>query len=355
MKRRIIPWALAVLILLTACGGGESWEEQYDLGVRYLSEGNYEEAILAFTAAIEIDPQRPEAYVGRGDAAVRSGETAETLAAALADYQAALDLDEGLAAAWLGLADISIRQGEYDKALELLREGLEKTGGDPGIAGKLAEIEGGMFADSSGQLRRENWYGEGGALTCFYTYTYDDQGRMASITSFDGAGSQLDHIENVYDQEGLLVTGLGTTSSDGRMQLGEYGYDAAGNQIQVTYHVSASIESAVERQYRYTYDSGGNAIREDYYDGTGTMRDYEIYTYTDGQMTRADSYGPDGTPTGYDLYEYNEAGQLLKRSDYDADGELIYFYVYTYDEHGNNISYASYDGDGTQISYSTYQ
>ena len=29
------------LALLTACGqSGEAWQEQYDLGVRYLSEGN---------------------------------------------------------------------------------------------------------------------------------------------------------------------------------------------------------------------------------------------------------------------------------------------------------------------------
>ena len=45
---------------------GNTWQEQYDLGVRYLAEGNYEEAIIAFTAAIEIDPNRVEAYMGRG-------------------------------------------------------------------------------------------------------------------------------------------------------------------------------------------------------------------------------------------------------------------------------------------------
>ena len=44
-----------------------TWQEQYDLGLRYLEEGNYEEAILAFTAAIEIDPKRAEAYVGLAD------------------------------------------------------------------------------------------------------------------------------------------------------------------------------------------------------------------------------------------------------------------------------------------------
>ena len=54
---------LMLMILLTACGQNAKtkWQEQYDLGVRYLSEGNYEEAIIAFTAAIEIDPKRYEA------------------------------------------------------------------------------------------------------------------------------------------------------------------------------------------------------------------------------------------------------------------------------------------------------
>ena len=79
--------ALILAIGLIACGQGSgqtsevatasTWQEQYDLGIRYLSEGNYEEAIIAFTAAIEIDPNRAEAYVGRGDAYVGSGETEE--------------------------------------------------------------------------------------------------------------------------------------------------------------------------------------------------------------------------------------------------------------------------------------
>ena len=56
---------LAVTLLavcLSACGAGteKKWQEQYDLGVRYLSEGNYEEAVIAFTAAIEIDPKPPD-------------------------------------------------------------------------------------------------------------------------------------------------------------------------------------------------------------------------------------------------------------------------------------------------------
>jgi len=106
MKKIIALLSALVLILgLCACTAtepeapatdtsqGPTWQEQYDLGVRYLSEGNYEEAILAFTAAIEIDPKRAPAYVGRGDAYVGSGETEANLAAALADYEKAFELE----------------------------------------------------------------------------------------------------------------------------------------------------------------------------------------------------------------------------------------------------------------------
>ena len=157
MKQKIISLCLALALVLAACGGGAgdaaAWQEQYDLGVRYLSEGNYEEAILAFTAAIEIDPRRAEAYVGRGDAYIASGENEETLAAALADYQEAVELDESLAAAWLGLTDVYIRMGDYEAALETIREAAEKTD-DPAVAEKLAEMESGTFTDSSGNVRR---------------------------------------------------------------------------------------------------------------------------------------------------------------------------------------------------------
>lgn len=76
MKRiaRLVAMLL-LLIGLCACGASTEaqWQEQYDLGVRYLSEGNYEEAVIAFTAAIEIDPKRPEAYNGAADAYIGLG------------------------------------------------------------------------------------------------------------------------------------------------------------------------------------------------------------------------------------------------------------------------------------------
>ena len=70
-----------------------SWQDNYDLGIRLLAEGNYEEAILAFQAAIQIDPKRAENYI----------------------Y----------------LADAYIGAGDYDAAMNVLTQGREQIGSNP--------------------------------------------------------------------------------------------------------------------------------------------------------------------------------------------------------------------------------
>ena len=76
--RRLTTLFLTGLLLLSlaACGGKDAWHEQYDLGMRYLNDGNYQEAVIAFEAAIEIDPKRSEAYLGAADAYVGLGDYA---------------------------------------------------------------------------------------------------------------------------------------------------------------------------------------------------------------------------------------------------------------------------------------
>ena len=72
--RRICQVLLYVLLVTNLCACGQKfpiWQEQYDLGVRYLSEGNYEEAIIAFTTAIEIDPKVSDGYLKLAEAYIK--------------------------------------------------------------------------------------------------------------------------------------------------------------------------------------------------------------------------------------------------------------------------------------------
>lgn len=153
LRKRIAFFAMAIVLLfnLSACGDHQTtptWQEQYDLGMRYLSEGNYEEAIIAFTVAIEIDSKQALAYVGRGQAYVLSGETEENILAAQTDFETAAQLDESNPEAWLELAYVFVRQGDYEKALEIIQRGAECTDGNAAIAEKKDEIEN-LLSESS--------------------------------------------------------------------------------------------------------------------------------------------------------------------------------------------------------------
>jgi tetratricopeptide (TPR) repeat protein len=133
MKRICSVFLCAVLIIgLCACGqSGPTWQEQYDLGVRYLEEGNYEEAAIAFTAAIEIDPKQALGYVGRGDAYVGKAEIltpqSEEYVQAEADYLAAIEIDASVAELYKKLADLYLAVGDTEKAISILEQGYETT------------------------------------------------------------------------------------------------------------------------------------------------------------------------------------------------------------------------------------
>ena len=336
---------LALVLGLCACGQkAPTWEEQYDLGVKYLSEGNYQEAIIAFTAAIEIDPKRAEAYVGRGDAYIGSGETAENLAAALADYEQAAALDETNPAAYLGMADVYIRMGEYDKALEILRQGLDKTGNDERIAEKIAEMESGTITDASGKVRRTSGYDESGALKWYWDHTYDAQGREATVTAYDASGSQMGFVELAYDEQGNPLRDYHYDSLSGEIGVVENTYDEAGN---CTGKVWYMLDGTVLHRVSYTYENG-LVVREDVYDSDGALRDYWLDEYDgQGNRTKRSNYDTDGSLNGYQTWEYNEDGHVSVYTDYDENGERSWYTVYLYDEQGNYLGHEEYDGDGT--------
>ena len=141
MKRTVSLFlALVLLLTLFGCGkkdGGAAWQEQYDLGVRYLSDGNYEEAIIAFTAAIEIDSKRPEAYLGLADAYTGTGDLDAARKA----------LEDGLVAT--GDADIQSRLDELSAEAGNLTgqppfsfQDLEEWGYPDGIDAYTLEREG---------------------------------------------------------------------------------------------------------------------------------------------------------------------------------------------------------------------
>ena len=341
--KTIVSVLLIMVLLFCMCACSQTsqltWEEQYGLGIYYLSENKCAEAIDAFTEAISIDGRRPESYIARGKAHLFSGDAEENFSAAQADYEEAIDLDSTVADAWLGLADVYIRQGNWEQASEVLQQGLEATGADQEITDKLSEIASHQVFDSAGNLRI--WIiDDGGGIESYFFYTYDKQGSKTSITGFDSEGNRTSHIECDYDQNGNPLVEEGVYhQSDGDLGVKENEYDASGNLIKSTTHVDDSLDSAVESYHIFTYDTEGNLIRCEYFYGNGKLFWTITYTYDDGVKIKEERCG-DSTSLYYcKFFEYDDTGRLLRMNCYDSceelGGELSYYIVYSYDTEGN--------------------
>ena len=139
---------IALMLLLTACGN--TWQKHYDLGMKYLNDGNYEEAIIEFEAAIEIDETKADAYIG--------------------------------------LAEVYIEQGDLQKAIEILEEGYEKTKADS-ISAKLDEIKSGVVYDMQGRQRMMTHYDAEGKLDWYTTWEYDSSGENIATYHYDADGN----------------------------------------------------------------------------------------------------------------------------------------------------------------------
>ncbi len=228
---KAICTAAALLLLLTACAGnveqeGESeaseltWQDYYDLGIRYLSEGNYAEAQIAFYAAIQIDPKEVRGYLGHAKACMGQVDTKEDRRSrAIADYKTVLELDESCSEAYVSLAiiysdineldqakvileealeklngnekhmdqliqiylalgDCYIRQNDFEHALSILEEALTKVGDTGEIAAKIEEIKSGTIYDSEGNLRRKPQYDDAGNVMGYRDIFYVSDGKM---------------------------------------------------------------------------------------------------------------------------------------------------------------------------------
>ena len=161
MKKRSMCYILlAVILLFAACGKkAQTWQELYDLGEKYLLEENYEEAIVAFTSAIELDPKQAVIYIGRGDAYAKYQDIENHLELALADYSQALELDDSIPETYLGMADVYVQQEDYEQALEILQKGQENTGA-PEIDEQIGMIEEMQPGTSMEETGEESGYSE---------------------------------------------------------------------------------------------------------------------------------------------------------------------------------------------------
>jgi len=113
MKNKIITLVLlAALSCFASAFAKDSAKEFSDGGAEFARQNRYEEAIISYSRAIELNPKFTEAYYGRGLAYGCKGEFDK----AIADFTTVMVFDPGFAAAYNDRAVAYSSKKEYDKA-----------------------------------------------------------------------------------------------------------------------------------------------------------------------------------------------------------------------------------------------
>lgn len=140
LKLACMVLVILSLVLLAGCKKKLNFQEYLDLGDKYLLELNYEEAVVAFSKAIELEPREISAYEKLADAYVSQGDekqALETLNKAVSVYEELPKEEqteerkaayERIRAVANTLSAKNTLETEY---MDLLKQLKEKMAGDP--------------------------------------------------------------------------------------------------------------------------------------------------------------------------------------------------------------------------------
>ena len=350
-KRKLLMYCTLLVILLVGCGENAqtTWQEQYDLGMKYLEDGDYEQAIVAFTAAIKIDPKQTVVYVGRAQAYIGSGETEENLSAALTDYESALALDDMNPDIYLGMADVYIRQGDYEKAKEILNQALEKLGENETISEKINELENGDITDSDGKERRRQGFDESGNLLWYHDLIYDADKKISREIAYTADGIEKGQVEWIYDENEECIQHSGILYPDGDLTLIKCEIDDKGNIKSETDYL---LDGTFLSTSTFKYDDQGRVFEKEYNDGTYTKIEKMEYD-ANGYKIKSSDY-QDNKLVSYTIYENDELGNCVRENYYEVqdDGDDIFWGYRIFEHTGDIVIETKYDADGN-IEYTT--
>ena len=275
VKRWTCLVAVFVMMLcLCACGGQKAdvadmptWQEQYDLGIRYLSDGNYEEAIIAFLAAIEIDPKQPDAYL-------KAAETYEVMG----DMEAALAI---------------LQRGAEATQSQTLREQLAaRTRTETDETGEREETApsatyGNRWESAPYNADRIEMYIGGELEFALEATAWNDDGLPVRMDSAGGQGIvSMDLVWNDLGQL-LQMTQTYRDGEDSNVHTSTISYDEQGRMLP---------DNELGMDVRCEYDELGRVVRETYVeDGAGYSNN--IHYDAKGRIVEVSSTDHEGGPT----------------------------------------------------------
>ena len=129
-KKILILFSIGLLLFLTfSCAGSQqkkevqqkSFEAYYSLGVRYLSDGEYQKALIEFRKAESFQPKDPQIHNAMGLVYyyMQKFNDAEK------EYKKAVSIKKDYSEAYVNLGTILAQQGKYKDAILQFRKALK--------------------------------------------------------------------------------------------------------------------------------------------------------------------------------------------------------------------------------------
>ena len=340
--------AAGMLFLVLAPGPRLHWA--LTMGEKYLTQGNYEQAVTMFTRAIQVDDRAEAAYLGRAEAYTQLGESeaAEADLTFVIDELGTEDAEVYLtrAAVYDALQQPEKAQADRDTAQEMGADVTEPDTADttPAEAEPTPEPTATPKPTKTVSLPvTVTNYNDDGLQSSQETFHYSSDGILLeyglssdysnTLESYDQHGNPTQNTTNQYDNDGRLISS--TTITTGDVQT--YTYDDHGN---LTYFNTTSAGAyGTTMYYSYAYDNQGRIQHA--LGGMGqNSSDYEfIYTYNEDGSYTLDQYGrameyyhrvvtftADGIPQESHLYGTDESISIEDVT-YDAFGNILTDYV----------------------------
>ena len=336
MKRNILVGILLILCLfcLTACGG-PTWQEKYDLGMRYLDEGNYEEAIIAFNAAIEIDPKQEDIYLALKDVYIAQGDTKKAIEileqaiAVIGETNTLCEAKDLLEQSVLQERQDTVQEliTEYEPEVEVVPEVKQETEPHTEIKEEVLPLP---LPESEPEPEPEH------------------PEELIKVETDTSLNAEANEETNVPVQEQMRTEQ--TDNSDGTYYIKTYN---SNNEMVAWSYYSANGEVIID----YIAKSG-NHLSYNVYEAGNYIWVYE-YDHAEN-MLRNNRYGLDGSPMWVYEYEYDSSGNVTRWIYYGRTGETILDYQAEegcYLTHGQNANYIwvrEYKSDGTELRFVRY-
>lgn len=303
----IIVICIVVFVLMTGKNSAiRKVTELLDLGNKYLTEQDYEQAVVSFQKVIEIDPKCEEAY--------------------------------------RGLADVYVAMNDYESAIDILQQGAAQTNSEE-LKAYLEEIREVYARIQEEAAEREKEKAKETAAAEKEREQEELLSRVAIRTINRRFTASTIESAEVFEENvrGDTIKVIAYSNFPNKVIREEN--EMAG---------AAGVSDQEREEYEYydcEYDVDGRIVKEYCYDGYMES----IYEYdSDGRMVKV-SYASelDGPIEGYTTYEYDANGKLLGEASMDSEGFIIRESQNEYDTQGRLVRHSSYH-NGELLSEETY-